>query len=278
MKCLKLNASHILICALMAIFMSACTPKNITYFQDLNENSAQIVAEVQAIKIEPGDKLNIYVKSKDEEMSALFNLLVVTSDVGNRVGFNGTDYLKVNNTVTNGMGFYTVSPEGTIDFPILGTLKIAGMTRYECAGFIKGELIGRNLLKDPVVTVEYVNTGINIIGEVNSPGRYDINKDRLTILEALTMARDVNLMGDRQNIRVMRMEDGKMKTYHIDLTKGADLLTSPVYYLKQNDIIYVEPNSMRKRQTTVNGNTALSASFWISVASLLSSIAVLIFK
>ena len=151
------------------------------------------------------------------------------------------------------------------------------MTRSEVAGFIKGELMGRDLVKDPTVTVEFLNTGVSVMGEVLAPGRYDMNRDNITILEALSLAGDLTIQGKRDNVMVIREEDGQLKTYRVDLTNGQQLMSSPAFYLKQDDIVYVEPNGVRKRQTTVNGNTALSASFWVSVASLLTSVAVLIF-
>ncbi len=152
------------------------------------------------------------------------------------------------------------------------------MTREEVAAFIKGELEARNLVADPVVIVEFLNFGVNVLGEVRVPARYDINSNDITLLDALTLAGDLNITADRENVMVLREENGKMEVYTVDLTKGKDLLKSPVYYLRQGDTVYVGPNSMRKRSTTVNGNQALSASFWVSVASLLTSVAVLVFK
>ena len=171
-----------------------------------------------------------------------------------------------------------MAPDGTIDFPVLGKLKIEGMTRSELAGFIKGELMGKELVKDPVVTVEFLNTGFSVMGEVNNAGRFDINKDQLNILEALSLAGDLTIQGQRENVAVVRTDRDGVHTYRVDLTNFVELTKSPAYYIKQGDVIYVEPNGVRKRQATVNGNNVLSASFWVSVASLLTSVAVLIFK
>ena len=181
-------------------------------------------------------------------------------------------------TGNEGMGAYTVSPEGTIDFPVLGNLTVSGMSRSELAGFIKGELMGRELVKDPVVTVEFLNTGVSVLGEVLTPGRYDVNLDQFTIFDAISLAGDLTIQGQRKNVKVLRKEADGIHTYVVDLTDMAKTMSSPAYYLKQGDLVYVEPNGVKKRQTTVNGNTALSASFWVSVASLLTSVAVLIFK
>lgn len=266
--------------SVIALMLGGCaTPKNIAYFQDLNETIKVVENSDNQIKIEPGDKLTIVVHSKDPSLAALFNLPVVSSRTGTQDPFtSGTGTTNRNYSNSEGMSAYTVSDKGTIEFPVLGTLHVQGMTRSELIGFIKGELLAKNLIKDPTVVVEFNNTGVSIMGEVKSPGRYDMNKDRINILEALALAGDLTIHGQRQNVKVVRTVNGERKTYVLDLTKQKQLAESPAFYLKQNDIIYVEPDGMQKRNTTVNGNTALQASFWVSVASLLTSVAVLIFK
>lgn len=245
--------------SVLAGAVSCSTPKNITYFQDLTETVLP-TPEPVLTRVAPSDKLSIIVKTKSAELVNLFNLTLP----GDRIGEGYSDY--------------TVTPEGTIDFPVLGKLKVDGMTRGELAAFIKGELMGRDLVKDPVVTVEFLNTGFSVMGEVNRPGRFNFNKDQLTLLEALSMAGDLNIQGKRDNIAVVRHEADGVHTYRVDLTNFAELEKSPAYYVRQDDVIYVEPNAIKKRQTTVNGNNILSAGFWVSIASLLTSVAVLIFK
>ena len=146
------------------------------------------------------------------------------------------------------------------------------------AQVIKDQLVDKNLIKDPVVTVEYANLCFNVLGEVNKPGRYTFDRDHLTILDALSKAGDLTIQGRRENVFVMREEGNQRKTYRVNLLNGRELLSSPAYYLQQNDVVYVEPNDYRARQTQVNGNNVLAAPFWISVASLLTSVAVLIVK
>lgn len=258
---------------------SCSAPQNVAYVQDLNEEVIIENASRKAMRVQPDDKLSIIVHSKDPELAALFNLPVVAKSTNNLQGglSSGSGSVQRNYTASEGMSAYTVSPTGTIEFPVLGTLQISGMTRSEVAGFIKGELMGRNLVKDPTVIVEFLNTGVSILGEVNRPGRYDMNRDNITVMEAIALAGDLGINGQRENIKVIREEtDGKLKVYQLDMTSGTKLLESPGYFLKQNDIIYVEPNDKRKRDTTVNGNTALSAGFWISAASFLTSLASLI--
>lgn len=264
-----------LIAGMIAIVMTGCgVPKGVAYFQDMDSTVILETAQNAPIKVKPGDKLSIVVKSKDPQLSALFNLPVYSSRVGQGASVNGSgaELRPYTGSQSESVASYTVSSSGDIDFPVLGTMKVAGMTRSELAGFIKGELMGRELVKDPTVVVEFLSTGINIIGEVNRPGRYDLNRDNLNIIEALSLAGDLTINGQRENVKVVRIEDGKVNTYVLNLTDAASLVKSPAFYLAQNDVIYVEPNAQRKRSSTVNGNNALSVSFWVSVASLLTSV------
>ena len=123
-----------------------------------------------------------------------------------------------------------------------------------------------------------MNLTVSVMGEVNSPGRYSIDKDKMSILEVLSMAGDLTIYGRRDNILVLRQEDGAQKVYAVNLGSADQLYTSPAYYLQQNDVVYVEPNDTKSRQSTVNGNNVRSTSFWLSLASLLTTIAVLIFN
>lgn len=263
-------------CLSLSLMMlgSCATPKKVSYFQDLTEE-AIVIPNTGELRIKPNDKLSITVKTMDSNLSALFNLPVVSDRLGDNASTMTTSNgnIKTTSAVASGLSKYTVSPNGTIDFPVLGELKVEGMTRYELAGFIKGELMGRDLAKDPVVTVEFVNMGVSMMGEVTHPGFYDLNnKDQITILEAITMAGDLTVLGQRENIAVIRETEDGVKTYRLDLTNFKEMSQSPAFYVQQGDVVYVEPNEMRKRQSTLNGNNVYSTSFWISVASLLTSI------
>jgi polysaccharide export outer membrane protein len=173
---------------------------------------------------------------------------------------------------------YTVNSDGNIDFPIIGTIHIGGLTRSEISEKIKQELLTRQLLKSPVVTVDFRNAYFSVSGEVNAPGRYLIDRDQLTVIDALAKASDLSIYGDRATVKVIRTENGKQKAYMLDLTSAEQLASSPAYYIQQSDVIYVSPNKTRARQSTVNGNNLISYSFWLSLASVLTSMAVLIFK
>lgn len=263
--------TYFLLLSILILLTGCKTPQNVAYFQDISDT---IVMEARdgEIKIKPNDRLGIVVKTMDPALSALFNLSTVSESVVDRSN-NTASFKNPGNTAgTVGMSKYTVSPQGTIDFPVLGELKVAGMTRSELSGFIKGELMGRDLAKDPVVTVEFENMGVSILGEVKEPGRYQINQDKVNVIDAISMAGDLTIQGLRENVTVLREEGGQVKTYKLDLTNFSDLVKSPAYYLQQGDIVYIEPNSMRKRQTSENANNLYSTGFWISVASLLTSV------
>lgn len=260
----------IIIVAASVFALVACsTSKEISYFQDLRPGESELMLAVpMEIKIQPKDKLSILVNSQDLRLTNLFNLPIVSQQVGQDSSL-GTNW---------GLSGYTVDSKGDIDFPVLGKLHVQDMTREEVAVYIKKELQSHDLIKDPVVTVEFMNLSVNVMGEVNRPGRYNIDKDHLTILDALSQAGDLTIYGKREKVLVLRNENGKQRVYGINLCSADHLYSSPVYYLQQNDVVYVEPNDTKARQSTVNGNNVRSTSFWISLASLLTTISVLIFK
>lgn len=258
--------------ALAAGLLFACsTPTKIAYFQDTADQEKTINLPQATIRLQPGDMISIVVNTKDPESAAVLNLPYVTQRLGaaSREG-------SYNNAQMSG---YTLDPKGEIDFPMVGKINLAGLTRSEASERIKGILVEKSLVNlrfNPVVTVEFMNLGISIMGEVTRPGHFALNKDNLNILDALSMAGDLTIYGNRENVRVIRTEGDIQKTYIVDLTSAESTLNSPVYYLKQDDIIYVEPNEVKMRQSTVNGNNIRTTSFWISLASLLTSVITLI--
>ncbi len=257
---------------LVSLLLVSCnSTKQITYFQDLPEEVLEEVAQPKQIVVQPEDKISIIVNCRDPQLSDLFNLPIITHRVGQGEYSNlGSQSQQVLN--------YTVDLEGNIDFPVLGKLNIGGKTRAEIAQYIKERLINEDLVKDPVVTVEFVNLSFAVLGEVKTPGRFSIDRDKVTLLDAISRAGDLTIYGKRDNVLVLREEeDGKQAAYSVDLTSAKQLYASPVYYLRQNDVVYVEPNSVRARQSTINGNNVRSTSFWISLASLLTSIGILVF-
>ena len=274
MKKYTLVLCSLLLSVMSAGVLSSCgTSKDVVYFQDLKPGESEItMPEVQAITVRPEDKISIIVNSRDPQLTDLFNLPIVSRQLGQSLRTSSS------NASNSGISGYTVDAKGYIDFPVLGKIQVAGMKREEIAEHIKNELITKNLVKDPVVTVEFMNLCVSVMGEVNNPGRFAIDRDRLTILDALSMAGDLTIYGNRQKVLVLRQENGQQRVYGVNLTSGEHVYTSPAYYLQQNDIVYVEPNEVRSRQSTVNGNNVRSTSFWISLASLLTSVAILIFN
>ena len=261
----KSIVSYGLAMVVSVMLFSCSTPKNISYLQNMPDEA--VFDDVnQVIRLQPGDKISIVVKSKDPLLSELFNLSVTSYRVGSITNSSYSQYISC----------YSVASDGSIDFPVLGKVSVTGMTRQQIAETIKQRLVAENLVKDPVVTVEFENLHFSVMGEVSRPGQYNIDYDKISLLDALSKAGDLTIYGRRDNVLVIREQDGKKYSYRVDLTDTNSVMNSPVAYLQQNDVVYVDPNNVRKRQSTVNGNNVLSTSFWISVASLITSIIVLI--
>ncbi len=254
----------------MVLLLAGCSASHkIAYMQDVHSDVRREVATIP-VSAQPGDKISIVINSKNPELADMFNLPIMAHRVGQSMNSN----YNYNQQVSS----YTVDSNGNIDFPILGELHVEGLKREKIASYIKNELVRKNLVKDAVVIVEFLNMGVSVMGEVNRPGRFSIDRDYLTLLDALSMAGDLTIYGKRENVLVIRQENGGETFYRVNLCDAMSLHTSPVYYLKQNDMVYVEPNEVRARHSTVNGNNVRSTSFWMSLASLLTTLGVLIFK
>lgn len=262
--------------SVLLLAASSCTtPKDIAYFQDVTHGEMIQPLERNDIKVRPEDKLSIVVSTQDPALSSMFNLVTTQ----NRIG-SGSSGGTLGGSSTGGSGqtsLYTVDAEGDINFPVLGRLHVAGMNRSQLSKYIETEIKSRELVKDPIVTVDFANTGISVLGEVKSPGRIEFNKDHVTIIEAIAMAGDIAPDGMRQNVTVMREgPNGQQTVYKVDLTDMRLLAQSPVYYMQQNDVIYVEPNDKAKRNTTPNGNSPFTPAFWFSIASFALTIGTLV--
>ena len=259
---------YILFPLLVCLLMASCNPtKKIVYFQDASIGQKQNLPPGEYITIQPQDIISIIVSSKEPQLAALFNLPHIQQVTGNQ------------QTPSNHNGQilgYTVDSKGNIDFPVLGSLHVAGLNREEIARLVKELLISKNLMKDPIVTVDFINLHFSVMGEVSKPGQYSIRKDQTNILEALSMAGDLTIYGKRDKIFLIRTEKERI-TYQLNLC-SSQIYNSPAFYIRQNDLIYVEPNKVRANQATVNGNSLKSVSLWMSIASFLTTIGVLIFK
>lgn len=247
--------------------LSSCaTVKDIAYFQNKVVNQPEKIDKHAGIVIQEKDMLNIVVSSRNPELVTMFNLPIVSYQAGSE-SLSGSGMQRL-------LG-YVVDNDGYIDFPVLGPLEVAGMTRWELSEMIKGKLIKEGLLSDAVVTVEFMNFKVSVLGEVNSPGTYTIEGDKVTVLQAISLARDLTIFGLRENVSVIRERDGERTIYQINLC-DVNLFKSPAYYLQQNDIIYVEPNPEKARQSTTDDKTLRMTSILVSGGSLLVSIATLV--
>ena len=160
----------------------------------------------------------------------------------------------------------------------MGKVKAAGMTRSELAQHLKQILNEQHAATDAVVTIEYLNLGFSVMGDVKEPGFFPFESDKVNLLQALSKAGDMNITGMRSNVKVIRTDADKQQTYIVNLQNQKELLESPAFYLQQNDVVYVEPNSYQKRQSAANATEVTKASFWLSVISVLTTVAVLVFK
>ena len=251
----------------MALFFSCSTPANIAYIQDVREGTVLTPPSASAIRLKPMDQISIIVSCRDPQVAAMFNLPTYTRRIGEQSNLSAN--LGSN---SNGMSGYTVNSDGTIDFPIIGEVVVSGLTREQAANLIKERLIDSKQIKDPVVTVEFMNLGFSVLGEVTRPGRYKIDRDRFTIFDALGLAGDLTIDGQRENVTVVRHNGQSDEVYKLNLLNASQIYASPAFYVQQGDMIYVTPNDKRKRESTINGNTLRSNSTWISMASLAASI------
>lgn len=250
---------------LILMLASCATVKDIAYFQDRAIDHPEKIDMHAGIVIQPKDMISIVVSSRNPELAPMFNLPVVSYQAGSEVVNTGNQRL---------MG-YVVDNEGYIDFPVLGKIQVAGLTRWQLSDMIKKELTEQGLLNDAVVTVEFMNFKISVMGEVNAPGTYTVEGDKITVLQALSLAKDLTIFGKRDNVTVIRELDGKRTFYNVDLC-SVDLFKSPAYYLQQNDIIYVEPSEVKARQSTLDDKGLRMTSIAISSGSLLISVATLL--
>ena len=261
----KKNILFALCLALMAM-VSCGTVKDIAYFQNKVVNEPEAIDKHAGIVIQAKDMLSIVVSSRNPELVAMFNLPVVSYQAGSEV---------VNTGYNQRLMGYVVDNDGFIDFPVLGPIKVVGLTRWELSELIKNKLLNDGLLTDAVVTVEFMNFKVSVIGEVNAPGTYSLQNDKVTILQAISLARDLTIFGQRENVCVIRERDGERIIYEINLC-DVSMFNSPAYYLQQNDVVYVQPSEVKARQSTTDDKALRMTSIFVSGGSLLVSVAALI--
>lgn len=266
-----MNIKTLLKTGCLVLLLASCTtPKNVSYIPNWAEGESLITAEAKGIVLKPADRLSIIVNTKSAELNNVLNMPVTSQIIG---------YTEVQSiSQSRGASGYTIDPEGYIDFPLVGKVKAAGLTRSGLAEHLKQTMQEKNVATDAVVTVEYINLGFSVLGDVLTPGFYQFSSDQLNVLQALSMAGDMNITGDREHVKVIRTDGDKQKVYVLNLQDHQAMIASPGYYLQQNDIVYVDPNHYKKRQSTANASEITKASFWLSAISVLTTVAVLIFK
>ena len=248
--------NYLLLCT-TTLLMACSAPKEILYLQDISLIKEEPIDKNYEVIIHKDDLLAIIVNSKDPELALPFNMPLISYQIGSQ------------NVGQQRLVGYLVNQDGNIDFPILGEIHVEGLTRMQVTELIKKRLISEELIKDPIVTVQFLNFKVSVIGEVGRPGTFDISGDRITLLEALSMAGDLTIYGRRDRVAVIREEDGKRSILYHDL-RSSDIFQSPCYYLQQNDIVYVEPNKAKTGQSRINSNNSVGV--WLSGVSVLASI------
>lgn len=258
--------------AVSAVLLCGCsTPTNIVYFQDVDESTVLQAANTTTIRLKPMDQVSIIVNTRVPEVTAMFNMPYYTNRIGETQSLTssaGSNY----SISANNISGYTLDSEGYVDFPVIGRILLAGKTRDEAAQHIRNLIIASKQTKEAVVTVEFMNLGFSVIGEVGRPGRYKIDRDRFTIFDALGLAGDLTINGQRENVTLIRHNGQSDEVYKLNLLDAGQIYSSPAFYVQQGDMIYVTPTDKRIRESTVNGNTLRQSSTWISMASLAASI------
>lgn len=252
---------HLLLVLALLVATSCSTSKQILYFQNINDTEMKPQTTDYEAVIKKDDRLAIVVSGADKTVTAPYNLTL---------GEMTTGYSSSSNPETVTLT-YLVDPEGNIDFPILGTIHVEGMTRNQLVNYLKGE-IGKDV-KDPIVYVSFKNYKITILGEVRTPGTYVMDSEKVTLLQALGRAGDLNLTAKRDGILLIREENGVERHYTIDL-KDAELLNSPQFFLQQNDVIYVPASATRV--VTATAATGIWSVVLSSVTTIVSVVSVIV--
>ena len=248
----------------MILMLGSCaSSKKVAYFQNAVDG---VVAQSEGLydaKIMPKDILTITVSTTNPEAATPFNLTV--SNTLNSTGqmYSGSGVLQT----------YLVDNDGEIDYPVVGTIKVAGLTKNECQELVKSKI--KAFLaeeENPIVTVRMSSYRVTIIGEVRSPGVIPVGTEKMSILEALASAGDLTIYGMRDNVMLIREEANGQKTIHRLNLNDANIISSPYYYLQQNDIVYVEPNGVQAKNSAIGSSTTI----WFSFVGIVTSVASLL--
>ena len=248
----------------LTIFSSCTSHKQVPYIQDISTLKHDEVKDLYEARIMPKDILTIIVHTSEPELAVPFNMTVPVSGNVNATSIYSQPVLQR----------YLVNNDGDIEFPVLGVLHVGGMIKEEVEALIQDKL--RVYLKEqPIVNVRLVNYKISVLGEVALPGVFSVENEKINVFEALAMARDMTIYGERKNVKIIREDaEGKQHIVELDLT-DANVVNSPYYFLQQNDIVYVTPNKIRSRNADIGILTTVAIStisVLISTASLIVNV------
>lgn len=263
-----MKLKHFILIATTGIFLAGCSSyKKVPYMQDPETvNSYGKEIPLYDAKIMPKDLLSITVNTSDPRAAAPFNLTVQSP--------LNTNIKDMYTTSQPALQQYLVNNEGEIDFPVLGKIKVGGLTKNEAESMIR-EKLQPYLKETPIVTVRMANYKISVLGEVKSPGTFTVSNEKVNVLEALAMAGDMTIYGVRDNVKLIREDaQGKRQIVMLDLTKS-DLVLSPYFYLQQNDILYVTPNKTVSKNSGIGNTTTVvisATSILVSIASLIATL------
>jgi polysaccharide export outer membrane protein len=252
----------------VTVLLSSCrSVKDVAYLQNSQYIDPSRSEYLYDARIMPKDVLSITVSTVNPEAAAPFNLIV-------RPTLQNTQ--STITTTGGSLQTYLVDNKGCIEFPVLGTLEVGGLTKSLCEKMIHDKIMPYlNASENPVVTVRMSNYKISVLGEVNRPGMFVVGNEKINILEALAQAGDLTIYGVRNNVKLIRENEKGKKEIHTLNLNDADIISSPYYYLQQNDIVYVEPNKVKARNSSIGQSTTLwltSTSILISLSSLLYNI------
>ena len=253
----------IVMLTMMLLLGSCAGSKDVPYFKNIDEISLAGSKGLYDAKIMPKDLLTITVSTTDPDASQPFNLTVgSTISASGKIGGGG-----------NSLQTYLVDNDGNINFPVLGTIHVEGLTKSQCQEAIRKLLVPYMAVTEkPVVTVRMSSFRVTVIGEVNRPGVVPVETEKMSVVEALAQAGDLTVYGRRENIMLIRENETGEKTAVRLNMNDANLINSPYYYLQQNDIIYVEPNKTKAQNSGIGPSTSL----WFSFVGIVTSVASLV--
>lgn len=255
----------IVMMAVLMMFGSCSSTKNVAYFQNSDSVDLEASKFLYDARIMPKDLLTITVSAEDPEAVLPFNMTVSTT-------FSQTSRTSTSQPL---LQTYLVDNKGDIDFPRVGSIHLGGLTKSEAEAVVLEKIMPYMAEKEkPIVTVRMINYKISVIGEVTRPGMYTVSNEKISVLEALAQAGDLTIYGVRNNVKLIREDASGQKSIHVLDLNDANLINSPYYYLQQNDIIYVEPNKVKAQNSSVGSMTTL----WFSATSILISLTSLLYN